>query len=255
MKTDQTLSPLAEHLAQDGGLKLWSVLVTILGDFAAHDQCWVPGVFLADTIERIGLKPEAMRVALHRLKRDGWVETDKRGRRSFHRLSDHGLAQADAVHKRVYDVAPEQPMSLSLVLTGQTDVERSTTLLETQSAITLAPGVLLAETKRAAPSSDWLSSPLVSQKFPNWVLSRLETLACEREFIALKKLLVAMDTNTLEEPSDRYAARILVLHGWRRLVLRSSPLAESILGPRCAAARCRGTVRGLLDHLRAYEAT
>lgn len=91
---------LAAALDADAPLKLWSVLVSCLGDVSQDGVVEVSGLTLTALVERVGLQPQAMRVALHRLKRDGWVESRRDGRIGFHRLSDAALAQTWRVSGR-----------------------------------------------------------------------------------------------------------------------------------------------------------
>ena len=63
------IQKLADALTVQSPLKLWSVLVTCLGDVSRSGTADVAGLTLSALIERMGLQPQAMRVALHRLKR------------------------------------------------------------------------------------------------------------------------------------------------------------------------------------------
>ena len=56
--------------------RVWSLLVTVFGDLA-QDGSALPGTVLGEIMSRVGIKPEAMRVALHRLRKDGWIESER----------------------------------------------------------------------------------------------------------------------------------------------------------------------------------
>ena len=77
-----------------GPLRVWSLLVTVFGDLTQDDA--LEGPTLSALMSEIGVKPEATRVALHRLRADGWITSEKTGRTSRHRLSAKGRADSDA---------------------------------------------------------------------------------------------------------------------------------------------------------------
>lgn len=238
---------LAEALAADAPLKLWSVLVTCLGDVGRSSGTEVSGIVLSALVERLGLQPQAMRVALHRLKRDGWVESRRDGRVGYHGLSATGLKQVSEVEERVYGpgagceewylvgLPPDAPDGFSLLPNGA-------------SAIPISRSFgFVAGTLEGVPD-DWMVAKPSDHGLPDWVHAEVAEAACEGAFAGLTKLVNVIETLP-ESPLDRFALRVLVLHGWRRLALRSNPAAEAVLGAERAEIACRKCVHTLLDQL------
>ncbi|MEJ6393579.1 hypothetical protein V8J82_09955 [Gymnodinialimonas sp. 2305UL16-5] len=237
---------LAKGLAEDGALKLWSVLVTCLGDVSQKENVEVSGLVLSTLVERIGLQPQAMRVALHRLKRDGWITSRRDGRVGFHCLSDVGLAQTRAVTMRVYGppleagpshlvgLPPDTPDALSVLPAGMAAVPISRSFALVTGPIDNLP-------------DDWMVATPAPRPFPGWVQDVLKEAACEVEFAALSERLAGVALP--DTPLDRFAMRVLVLHAWRRLILRSNPAAEMALGQARAEVACRAQVLAVLRDL------
>ena len=94
------------NLASLGEMRAWSVIITIFGDAVAPRGGSVASITLQTILEKYSIKPEAMRVALHRLVKDGWIERQKTGRQSFYALSAKGRAEFLAATRRIYADAP-----------------------------------------------------------------------------------------------------------------------------------------------------
>ena len=77
---DPHLTPaetLIEDLSALEPIKTWSLIVTLFGDLNGQP---VTGKQLGAILGRVGIKTEAMRVALHRLRKEGWIVSTKIGR-------------------------------------------------------------------------------------------------------------------------------------------------------------------------------
>ncbi len=245
IRSDDPVQAFAETLSDASPLKLWSVIVSCLGDCAQNGQSEVSGLVLSAMVERIGLQPQAMRVALHRLKRDGWVESRREGRVGFHRLTDSARAQTRAVADRVYGPSvegapcrlvgfpPDAPDALSL-------------LPNALAAVPISRSFALVCGAEAEVPDDWLVAALDGRTWPGWVRAALDEAACDAEFEALGAALPEVLPN---DPLDRFVLRVLVLHGWRRLILRSNPAAEAALGAGRAEAACRAKIADVLNAL------
>lgn len=238
---------LAAALSEDAPLKLWSVLVTCLGDVSQDGAVDVSGLKLSGLVERVGLQPQAMRVALHRLKRDGWVDSRRDGRVGFHRLSATALARTWAVSSRIYGPAavsdgwhlvglpPDMPDGLSV-------------LPDSISAVAISRSFALAFGPVEDMPKAWLVAAPGPRGLPGWVRDVVAEAGCETEFAKLDRAIAAIDTLP-EDPMNRFALRVLVLHGWRRLILRSNPAAEAALGDDRVEIQCRARVHDVLARL------
>ncbi|MGR3492353.1 MAG: hypothetical protein ACU0DW_09860, partial [Shimia sp.] len=100
--------PTAIPLGRFGPVKVWSVVMTILGDLAP-DGDLVPGPELSALAGGLGLQPQAIRTALHRLRAEDWIASERRGRHAHHRLSPKGVRETREVWSKVYGPAPDMP--------------------------------------------------------------------------------------------------------------------------------------------------
>ena len=241
------IQKLADALTVQSPLKLWSVLVTCLGDVSRSGTADVAGLTLSALIERMGLQPQAMRVALHRLKRDGWIESRREGRIGFHGLSKTALKQTGAVEDRIYGPAIG-PVSWHLVGLPPDAPDGLALLPDTMSAIAISRYFALICGALVDVPDEWLVAEPSERGLPGWVQSVVSEAACEPEFAVLEQSITDIDTLP-ETPLDRFALRVLVLHGWRRLALRSNPAAEAAMGQNRAEITCRACVHDVLDRL------
>ncbi|TNF22119.1 MAG: PaaX family transcriptional regulator, partial [Rhodobacteraceae bacterium] len=78
---------VVRHLTRDQAPRVWSLLISVFGDLAQDPGARISGLLLRHMTERIGIKPEAMRVAIHRLRKDGWIDSQRHGRTSVYFLT------------------------------------------------------------------------------------------------------------------------------------------------------------------------
>ena len=106
MRSDPVADAVSALAALDGQ-RVWSLLVSVFGDLACGKGEAIDGPVLSAIMAALDIRPEATRVALHRLRNDGWLTSEKLGRTSRHYLTDHGLEQSAAASPRIYG-SPDQ---------------------------------------------------------------------------------------------------------------------------------------------------
>lgn len=242
MTSSPAFSTLAEPFLVPSDIKVWSVLVTIIGDLAPDAA--IGGPILTSLIEAMGLQSQAMRVALHRLKRDGWVESEKVGRVGYYRMSKSAKSSTYSVGSRVYAESVARITSLQLLVGNPIDPEPF------DFGFQIAPNVCLA--KEGQGLEGQLAVSVRADLLPEWVMAKVREGACfndcERLAVDLERLLSLLDSDALNV-IQKTALRILVLHRWRRLALRMEALAEATLGAAEAPAVCRARVAKCLEML------
>ena len=85
-----------------GGQRVWSLMISLFGDLAQGAGDRIDGPVLSAIMARQHIKPEAVRVALHRLRKDGWVTSEKSGRIRQHSLTDKGRRESAIASPRIY---------------------------------------------------------------------------------------------------------------------------------------------------------
>lgn len=242
-----TPQPVVAALLNCGALKTWSVIVTILGDLAAAPDARVPGPVLSALSEGMGLKPEAMRVALHRLRRDGWIQSERDGRSSLYGLTDHGRGLTLSVSARVYGATVAPPAGWQIVIAPTAEAMQR---LDHPDTIALGPRVALLSDSAAALPDPFLSWAATPGGIPGWVRQILAPSDLAEAYKTLATALdLALQAPVPHQPLARAVLRELALHQWRRLVLRHGPGPEALLGEDWPGARSRRLVTQLLKRI------
>ncbi|SMH34112.1 PaaX family transcriptional regulator C-terminal domain-containing protein [Maritimibacter sp. HL-12] len=242
-------------LAQDAELRTWSLIVTIFGDLARAPGAEIPGPVLSAITARIGIKPEAMRVALHRLRKDDWLASRREGRVSHYGLTDAGRAESERATARIYAAGPPNPSRWHLLLAGPMDPAARLEREGVQAAagyLCLAPGAWLGPGPAPADADGMFAFEGEPVHLPEWLRDEImppELAAAYRDFAetlaGAAKALPCGEIAAL----DRAALRVLVVHGWRRLVLRHPDLPDVFFPENWAGPRARAQVLRLLDRL------
>lgn len=239
-------TPTAQHLIEEliafGDLKVWSVLVTILGDLASGKGDSLPGPFLSGLTNRLGIRTEAQRVALHRLRKDGWITVERDGRVSLYGLSDLARAETQSVQSRVFDAIIPRPERCCIVLADPAGPGAQI------DGVALGGGAVLTIAPPKGPPG-LLISELAVADLPGWAQDKAVSPGLQEDYERLLALVSPpLDLADLSE-SDRLALRILVLHRWRRLVLSHTRTAAHLMGADWTGNICRARVHEVLDAL------
>ena len=147
--------------------RVWSFLVTAFGDLAQKEGTALSSAFLTRMTGRIGIKPDANRVALHRLRKEGWVDSQRIGRSSRYLLTDWGRAQTMKASPRIY-ADRELVSDAWLVLLPQTHAEGPVTGAQIRPGLWLTAAPIEQDDAYCTPLSPktplppWMSHSLVS---------------------------------------------------------------------------------------------
>ncbi|MEM8654448.1 MAG: PaaX family transcriptional regulator C-terminal domain-containing protein [Pseudomonadota bacterium] len=223
-------------LSELGPMRVWSLLVTVFGDLAPDRP--LQGPTLSAIMAEIGIKPEASRVALHRLRSDGWIVSEKRGRTSSHALTEKGRSDSDAARARIYGT--EDPREASLVVT-RTPVD-----LDPVQFAQIAPRVFVAASDATTPGD---AMRLEAGTLPPWLGAQIETDVMRDAYKSLHAVL----TDITEElaaplaPLEVAALRVLTVHAWRRLALKHPALPAHAHTTDWRGHDCRALVATLLN--------
>lgn len=231
--------------------RVWSLIVTVFGDLARAPGATIPGPVLTALTSLIGIRPEATRVALYRLRKDDWITSDKAGRVSQYRLTDAGRRQSEHATARIYAAFPPAPADWHLFIAPPLDQAGRIALesgLGAEGYVSLAPGVFLG-TGPAPDRPDFFAMTGQPGAIPTWLKSQLmpeDLSASYADYCAaLQDIEAEIDIGGLGA-LERAALRILIVHGWRRLVLRHAPLPDALFPDDWAGPEARQRVQRLL---------
>lgn len=231
--------------------RVWSMLVTIFGDLARNPEDRIEGPVLTRLTEGMGLRPEAVRVALHRLRNDDWITSIKSGRTASHALTPNGRRESQAASRAIYARQDELPAGWVMALTESSDAAEKSDLLS-GGFVQLTTRVFVANDCAPVPKDVLL---VKGDEVPPWMVDQIIPRELTEEYEALLRALTATADRILAVPAQDMSAldialnRCLIVHQWRRLVLRHPYLPPSLTGSDWPGHICRDKVTRLLSEL------
>lgn len=235
-------SPLAvilHHLRSEPS-RTWSIVITVFGDAVAPrgGSLWLGS--LLDTFAGMEIGGGVVRTAMSRLAADGWLERNRVGRKSFYRLTDKGRSSFAVAAERIYGEPPvDWDGRFQLVLPGDgTDRDAARGALEGSGFGSVAPGVWVAPTSAPVPADALASMRMqvcadleTGRRLVERAWSLSATAEAYGRFLdAFAPLRGWVATREPLSDLDALVARILLVHEYRRVVLRD-PLLPSALLP------------------------
>ncbi|MDB5610326.1 MAG: Phenylacetic acid degradation operon negative regulatory protein PaaX [Bradyrhizobium sp.] len=257
------LHPLAriiEQLKREPS-RTGSIVITLFGDAIVPRGGSVWLGTLLEFFATIDIDSGVVRTAMSRLANDGWLERNKVGRNSFYRLVKKGRQTFDAATKHIYDPqSSDWTGRFELLLIGSSeDRDASRDALKNAGFGSPLPGVWIAPSGVPIPeeaasairlevsAEDDSGRRLLSESWPldrtaNAYLKFMKTFEPLRGWI---------DRNEPLSDVDAFTARILLIHHYRRVVLRDpllpAPLLPADWPGRAARQLCGEIYRGLLS--------
>ena len=256
------LHPLARiiELLKREPSRTGSIVITVFGDAIVPRGGSVWLGTLLEFFRTIDIDSGVVRTAMSRLAADGWLERQRVGRNSFYRLVKKGRQTFDAATKHIYDPQVSDwtgRFELLLIGNGE-DRDASREALKNAGFGSPLPGVWIAPSGVPIPeeaahairlevsAEDDSGRRLLSE---SWPLDR--TADAYLKFMKIFEPLRGwIDRREPLADADAFTARILLIHYYRRVVLRD-PLLPAALLPRdwpgrAARQLCGEIYRGLL---------
>ena len=238
-----------------------SIVITVFGDAIVPRGGSVWLGTLLEFFKALDVDSGVVRTAMSRLAADGWLEREKVGRNSFYRIVKKGRQTFDAATRHIYDPPPSGWTGrFELLLIGKTDDrDAARDALKNAGFGSPLPGVWVAPSGVPVPeeaacaiqlevsAEDDSGRRLLSESWPlertaDAYLKFMKTFEPLRGWIGGRPRL----TDT-----DAFTARILLIHHYRRVVLRDPLLPPALLPrdwPGRAARRLCGEIfQGLLE--------
>jgi phenylacetic acid degradation operon negative regulatory protein len=223
-------SALAATLARTGMPRTASLIVTIWGDAVAPrgGSLWLGS--LQAILDHFGCTPGQVRTAMSRLTEEGWLARNRVGRHSFYRLGPRGEAAFAAAAARIYAgpppawdgrfrlvLFPDPAMKEALAAAGFGSLPGGAMLGVAEDPAALPAGAAVIE---GAARSAEEAAEIAARA---WPLDALE----ER----YRRFLVAFSPlrDAAIPAEEALPLRVLLVHEWRRLVLRDPRLPAALL--------------------------
>ena len=237
-----------------------SIVITVFGDAIVPRGGSVWLGTLLEFFRELDVDASVVRTAMSRLTADGWFERNRIGRNSFYRLVQSGRQTFDIATKHIYGPpASDWTGRFELLLIGNGgDRNAARDALKNAGFGSPLPGVWVAPSGVPVPeeaasairlevsAEDDSGRRLLSE---SWPLDR--TADAYLKFMkTFEPLRAALARGTELSEAEAFTARILLIHHYRRVVLRDPLLPESLLPAdwpgRAARALCGEIYRALL---------
>ncbi|WP_029005784.1 phenylacetic acid degradation operon negative regulatory protein PaaX [Azorhizobium doebereinerae] len=242
------LAQILDHLRAEPS-RTWSIIITVYGDAIVPrgGTVWL-GTLLA-FFKALDISEGVVRTAMSRLASDGWLERHKVGRNSFYRLAEKGRETFREAAEHIY--APRTPRWNGrfdlLLLDAGADRDAARGALEAAGFGAPAPGVWIAPSGAPLPAAaegalrleaggDGATSRALAAR--SWPLDATAE-AYARFLAAFEPLRAALATGGSLSDVDAMVARVLLIHEYRRIVLRDPILPAQVLPPDWPGAAAR----------------
>jgi phenylacetic acid degradation operon negative regulatory protein len=232
------LTDILRHLRAEPS-RTWSVIITVFGDaiLPRGGSVWLGTLVSFFAALQIG--DGVVRTAVSRLAADGWLERSRVGRNSFYHLTQKGRVTFRQATLHIYATRP-RPWNgrFELILLGNARKRESMrSILAAAGFGTAAPGLWIAPAGTPVPRVaqgalhlDAGCDPPTARKLAQqcWPLER--TAVAYRRFLRLfSPLEGVLDAAMPIAELDAFVARILLIHEYRRIILRDPALPCELL--------------------------
>lgn len=251
--TDPLLKPLLTRLHGSGRLRVWSVVISIFGDLVQPRQQTISVQELLALTGHAGIEENAVRTALSRLAKEGWVERHKDGRHAFYALSDSGKKAFLAATERIYShsfVSQSAQWNLGYFKNPVGDAKNDMPL-----AFTLSKHWRLINDEDAHhfSGSSHMLFPTSAVDTPDWVLENLLPEKLTKHYrdllVDIAPLINSRDSIGHMSPLSAVTTRYLLIHAWRRLVLRHPLMPQGLLPLDWPGSLCHQAICSIYPHL------
>src|ERR1700738_2673547 len=232
------LARIIEQLKREPS-RTGSIVITVFGDAIVPRGGSVWLGTLLEFFKNLDIDSGVVRTAMSRLTTDGWLEREKVGRNSFYGLPKKGRQTFAAATRHIYDPPPSDwtgRFELLLIGNGE-DRDASREALKNAGFGSPLPGVWVAPSGAPVPeeaarairlevsAEDDSGRRLLSESWPldrtaDAYLKLLKTLEPLSGWIGRRERLTDVDA---------FTARILLIHYYRRVVLRDPLLPTALL--------------------------
>jgi phenylacetic acid degradation operon negative regulatory protein len=254
----QPLARIVDQLKREPS-RTGSIVITVFGDAIVPRGGAVALGTLLEFFAAIDVDPTVVRTAMSRLTADGWFEREKVGRNSFYRLVQRERLTFDIATRHIYGPPASDwtgRFELLLIANGA-DREAAREALKNAGFGSPLPGVWVAPSGVPIPeeaggairlevsAEDDSGRRLLSE---SWPLDR--TAEAYRRFMKSFEPLRSWVARDRLSDIEAFTARVLLIHHYRRVILRD-PLLPAALLPRdwpgrAARELCGEIYRGVL---------
>lgn len=268
-----SLAALVEHFQQQTPVRASSLIISVWGDALEPRGSAVWLGSLIRLFEPFGINERLMRTSIFRLSQDGWLTSEKVGRRSYYRLTDSGHQRFEDAFRRVYGAGRSSwdgrwlLANLHLLSTEERKqvVDRLTamgfgpfgsSLYACPSDKSLEVNALLSDLSLSdrvyrsftEPQTGKTDAALLALVREGWSLDALEQ-GFQSFVQRFRPLWQEIESRESLCPESAFMARTLLIHEYRKLALRDPVLPEALLPKDWSGFAARQLCRNLYHRL------
>ena len=229
-----------------------SMVVTVFGDVVSQHGGWIWLGSLINALGPFGFNERLVRTAVYRLLKNDWLKVNKVGRRSYYCFTETAKGHYDKAARRIY--TSEQPdwdgswILVAPLFIAEEKKEVFRKSLIWQGFNTLVSGMFAHPSSDrtsldeiiyeqdligdvavlSAKTEDFHSQAAIKKLVKNrWNLSELEVFY--NEFLNFYRPLCQQVAAKRPNASDSFLLRALLIHDYRRILLRDPDLPEAML--------------------------
>ena len=205
---------LIAALKEVGPIKVWSLLVTVFGDLSAAHGGFLTSRQLNGLFDAFDIQSGALRVALHRLRKEGWIESERIGRISRFKMTKQAQQETDKARPVVYRT-PSDHLENWVFAISKSPLP--------SGAVRLSKVMACLPEARAGELEDAWVMRAPRSAMPGWLADRALSPELRKNVAKLAGIIDQME-NAIQsvDPYQRMALRLLILHQWRRVALRNA---------------------------------
>jgi phenylacetic acid degradation operon negative regulatory protein len=235
--------------------KAKSVIITVYGDSIVHHggSAWLGS--LIKLVAPLGLNERVVRTSVFRLAKEDWLVAEQIGRRSFYRLTETGRRHFDAAYGRIYYHASRPwDRHWTIVITNFAGMNKDPRKalhndLRWQGFGQLANGIMLHPDPDEAPLRQTLIDAGAGKQVvvmrttaESWVAAEalrdvinrcwdMKRLAVDYTMFldTFRPVWQTLSTASDLDPKTCFAVRTLLMHAYRRVLLRDPKLPDELL--------------------------
>lgn len=247
---DAQTRSLATIFRRQRPLRGGSLIITIFGDAIAPRGGAISLGSLIKLCSPFGITERLVRTSVPRLAQDGWLNAKRHGRHSEYQLSVRGLRRFADATRRIYSAGPNQwNGQWTLVLLPAGDSETREALRKELSWLGFGqptPGIMTHASRSVADTREQIAS-VSGASHVNIFEARSDNVAADQRFAseswdlreltaryrkmvaAFEPIAAAAASCARPAPLTAFIIRTLLIHEYRKILLRDPVLPTSLL--------------------------
>lgn len=237
-------------------IRVWSLVITIFGDCINLRGGTIAMAELQNLTNLLRIEPGTLRTAMSRLAKERWLTREKVGRNSYYKISKKGLRSFSEPTIRIYAknrISEPKNFFIGIRELGPgANKPGYEEFLARTNSIALSKQVFL--TSSEASLDNYLKDENIfllqasKHNMPYWVKSLIYPSIIKRNLLEFMNKFHSLDLELTNKPCSAKEAliiRILLVHEWRRIILKIPPNPSNFEDDDWPLENCRSLVASI----------